>query len=256
MTATTAKFNVGGTVFDVAVSTIQSQPEGLLSKMIDGRFPCGKDESGAFFVDRNPRFFDIVLDVHRDNKVYALSPGVTRERVLAELEFYGLQDFEGVSMDLSSEATLRSAGDVSEGFARLLLAEADLVKDPRSTTFKCSALNLKSLPGVAYGCVIQATQGVQRSLWEEVDGTGFRILKVAGTTDLGDEIIKFCAQWNLEATLDAADNNTTVAGKSCRDVLIKLTPIQPIAAGISGTTCLGLCWSPIFDRTSHARGIL
>ncbi|KAJ1476538.1 BTB/POZ protein, partial [Baffinella frigidus] len=87
------KFNVGGTVFQVAVSTIQSQPEGLLAKMIDGRFKCGKDEGGAFFVDRSPRFFDIVLDVHRDNKVHPLTPEFTRERVLEELEFYGLQDF-------------------------------------------------------------------------------------------------------------------------------------------------------------------
>ena len=95
MSSTTVKFNVGGSVFEVAVSTIQSQPEALLAKMIDGRFHCGKDESGAYFVDRNPQFFNIVLDVHRDNKFNALILGVTRERVLAELEFYGLQDFVG-----------------------------------------------------------------------------------------------------------------------------------------------------------------
>ncbi|KAJ1483537.1 BTB/POZ protein [Baffinella frigidus] len=148
MPATTAKFNVGGTVFEVAVSTIQSRPEGLLAKMTDGRFECGKDESGAFFVDRNPQFFNIVLDVLRDNKVYPLSPGVTRERVLAELEFYGLQDFEAVPMELSAEASLRSVGDATSdvrkgqhqankpakdmltlgGLSQLLLAKAELVQ--------------------------------------------------------------------------------------------------------------------------------
>ncbi|KAJ1471576.1 hypothetical protein T484DRAFT_1843555 [Baffinella frigidus] len=172
MSATTTKFNVGGTVFEVAVSTIQSQPEGLLAKMIDGRFPCGKDEHGAYFIDRNPEFFNIVLDVHRDNKVYALSPGVTHERALTELEFYGQQDFEGVSMDLSTEATLLSVGDVTrdlcqwqkeqerlankmlmEGFARLLLAKADLIKDPRSTTLKTSALDPSLLPGTNGGAI-------------------------------------------------------------------------------------------------------
>ena len=69
MSATTAKFNVGGIVFEAAVSTIQSQPDGLLAKMIDGRFPQVKDHCGAYFIDRDPNFFNIVLDVHRDNKV-------------------------------------------------------------------------------------------------------------------------------------------------------------------------------------------
>ena len=54
MSATTARFNVGGTAFEVAVSTIQSQPEGLLAEMIDGRFPSGKDERGAFFCRPSP----------------------------------------------------------------------------------------------------------------------------------------------------------------------------------------------------------
>ena len=260
MPAITTRFNVGGAVFEVAVSTIQSQPEGLLAKMIDGRFPCGKDESGAFFVDRNPEFFNIVLDVHRDNKVYSLSPGVTRERVLAELEFYGLQDFERVSIDLSSEATLRSVGDVSrdlskwqeeqeklahkmltEGCARLLLAKADLVKkenvkDPRSTTFKCSALDLNSLPGAAQGVIrIQAPVGLQRPFFQDGSQDSFKFQKVNGSTDLGDGMVKLCAQWNLKATLDAADTNSTVAGKSFRDFFIRLTPIEPIAAVISET---------------------
>ena len=56
MSAATVKFNVGGTIYVVALSTIQSQPEGLLAKMIDGRFPCGKDERGAYFVDPSTFF--------------------------------------------------------------------------------------------------------------------------------------------------------------------------------------------------------
>jgi len=113
MSPTTAKFNVQGIVFEVAVSAIQSQPEGRLAKMIDGRLRCLKDESGAFLVDRSPEFFNIVLDVYRDNRVYPLKPGMTQERILAELEFYGLEDFEAVPTELSTEATLRSVGDAT-----------------------------------------------------------------------------------------------------------------------------------------------
>ncbi|KAJ1480662.1 BTB/POZ protein [Baffinella frigidus] len=93
VSADTVKFNVGGTTFEVAVSTIQSQPEGLLAKMIGGKFQSGKDDCGAYFVDRNPQIFNTVLDVHRDNRVHELPPGVTREHVVAELHFYGLNDF-------------------------------------------------------------------------------------------------------------------------------------------------------------------
>ena len=42
MPAATVRYNVGGTVSEVSVSTIQSKPEGLLAKMIDGRFLSAK----------------------------------------------------------------------------------------------------------------------------------------------------------------------------------------------------------------------
>ena len=181
MSPPTAKFNVGGTMFEVAVSTIQSQPDGLLAKMIDGRFPCGKDESGAYFIDRNSEFFNIVLDVHRDNKLYPLPPGFTRERVVAELEFYGLQDFfeAGAPIDLSVESTVRSMLDaqqslqktsgefsqwqleqkslgdamVTEGLARLCMASAKLDRDQHPGTLRIPSLQVTTLPQMQRGVV-------------------------------------------------------------------------------------------------------
>jgi len=44
MSGATVRFNVGGTVSEVAVSTIKSKPDALLAKMIDGRFPSTKDK--------------------------------------------------------------------------------------------------------------------------------------------------------------------------------------------------------------------
>lgn len=184
----TANFNVGGTVFEVAVSTIESQPEGLLAKMIDGRFPCGKDESGAYFIDRSPRFFDIVLDVHRDSKVYPLSPGFPRERVVAELEYYGLQDFfeGGAPVDLTVESTVRNILDahqsimhakqslqdasgeflkwqeaqkelgnalLAEGFARRCIASAQICKEKSPGTLVIPPLQVGSLPNMQGGWV-------------------------------------------------------------------------------------------------------
>ena len=227
MAATTVKFNVGGTVSEVAVSTIQSRPEGLLAKMIDGRFPCGKDESGAYFVDRNPRFFDVVLDVHRDNNVYPLA-GVTRERVLAELEFYGLQDVDGLPMKRSFEETLLSLGPalsdwqreqerlgqnmLTEGFARLLAARAQVVTGPRSTTLKSCPLDISGLPGGEPGVISAITKG-----WK--DGKNGH-----HTSDVGEGVAKIFALSNIKATF--CRESEQVAGKSVSVSRITLEPLE------------------------------
>ena len=68
VSANTVKINVGGSVFKVAVSTIQSPtPRALLAKMIDGLFLCGKDERGAFFVDHT-QFCNTVLDDFKESR--------------------------------------------------------------------------------------------------------------------------------------------------------------------------------------------
>jgi hypothetical protein len=55
--------------------------------MIDGKFGSGQHSDGAFFIDRDPALFRIVLDLYRDNTVYPLPPGVTLERLTAELRW-------------------------------------------------------------------------------------------------------------------------------------------------------------------------
>ena len=209
MSPPTAKFNVGGTVFEVTVSTIESQPDGLLARMIDGRFGDGKDESGAYFIDRSPRFFEVVLDVHRDNKVYPLSPGMTRERVVAELEFYGLQDFfeAGAPIGLSVESTVRSVMDaqqtlqkasdefsqwqreqerlgydlLDEGFARLFLANAELPKAQGPTSLQMHPLELNTLQGF---------RAIPRG----------NTLNPTSQTNM--HIVKFFEDWGTKATID------------------------------------------------------
>ncbi|KAJ1484762.1 BTB/POZ protein [Baffinella frigidus] len=223
MSPPAVRFDVGGTVFKVAVSTIQSQPEGVLAKMIDGRFPCGKDESGAYFIDRSPRFFEIVLDVHRDNKVYPLAPGFTRERVVAELEFYGLQDFieGGAPIDLSGESTVRSlldakrslqdaSGDfakwkeeqkrlgnimMNEALARLCIASAEIVREESPETLRISPLKVDTLPQVVGGAVYPYTN-----------------------CNVSTQIVKLFEEVNTEATVTRGRGD---------DTSVKLEPAEP-----------------------------
>ena len=86
--------------------------------MVDEHFRSGKDESGAYLVYRNPRFFRMILEVQCDNKFCPLSSGATCERLLADLEFYILQDIAGSPMHRSVESTLRGVGDVTGNFFR------------------------------------------------------------------------------------------------------------------------------------------
>ena len=207
MSPPTAEFDVGGTVFKVAVSTIKSQPDGLLAKMISGRCKQGKDKSGAYFIDRNPVFFSIVLDVHRDNKVYPLPPGMTRERVVAELEFYGLQDFD-VPIDRSVESMLRGHHVLSfefsewqkqhetlgtdlltEGFAHLMLAQAEIPKEQGSRVLGLMPVKLEGLQLTRFGMVYPS------------DATNMHIVKFFedwGAKETFDNINAYHPKINLE----------------------------------------------------------
>ena len=210
MSLPTEKFDVGGTVFKVSVSTIQNHPEGLLAKMIDGRLPCGKDQSGAYFIDRNPEYFNMVLDVHRDNKVYPLSPGMTRERVVAELEFYGLQDFQG-----DGESSVRGIFDwsmwqheqqrigqelLTEGVARVLISRAEQVPVPTGATLKITSLDFSLM-------------------WQphhnQIQNANIR------TNIFQNKIVELFGQWNFKATMEGG--NPSYA-------LIKLEPAKPAAS--------------------------
>ncbi|KAJ1484219.1 hypothetical protein T484DRAFT_1746699 [Baffinella frigidus] len=220
----TVKFNVGGTVFEVAASMIQARPEGLLAKMIDGRFECEKDVGGAYFVYRNPRFFRIVLDVHRGNKVVPFM-GVTRERVLAELEFYGLEDFDGDPIDRSVQATLRGVGDVTgdffkwqeeqekigksmltEALARLLLARAEPSKSPGPPSLEISGDNLAKLE--------QAMSDASCNFFPS-------------HKSFEKEIPKILAGWKIKATYSS--ENVGCNGKTTPS--IKLERAEPDAGG-------------------------
>ena len=158
----------------------------------------------------------ILIQPKTHNQIYPLSPGVTRERVLAELEFYGLQDFEGVPSNRSVETTLRIPGEgakwqkeqerlgqkmVIEGFARLLVARAELVQDAHTVSFETDPLKISN---VAFG----ASDG--------------QIL--AYNYDYQEAIAELFAKYNTTATVSVEE----VKGGKYKGV-IKLEPAAPAA---------------------------
>jgi hypothetical protein len=61
--------NVGGKRFETSSATLATIPEGLLAEMVSEAStikPYKNEEVPTYFVDRNPRFFDFILDYLRD----------------------------------------------------------------------------------------------------------------------------------------------------------------------------------------------
>ena len=85
----TVCFSVGGILFTVSISLIDSYPDTMLAKLISGKWK--EQPSGEIFVDRDGSRFSFVLDYMRDQKVY-LPPLITRESFMNELRYFGFHD--------------------------------------------------------------------------------------------------------------------------------------------------------------------
>ena len=60
------KLDVGGQIFQTAISTLSKYPGSMLSAMFShteaGMTPMPKTEAGYFFLDVNPKLFEIVFN--------------------------------------------------------------------------------------------------------------------------------------------------------------------------------------------------
>jgi len=85
--------NVGGKIFHTTRSTLSVDPNSMLAKMFDPALPItsAKDEDGAWFIDRDPKYFRAILNFLRDPSKLVIDPGISREGLLQEADFYMLQ---------------------------------------------------------------------------------------------------------------------------------------------------------------------
>ncbi|KAH7712802.1 BTB/POZ domain-containing protein KCTD17 [Aphelenchoides avenae] len=99
------RLNVGGTIFQTTTQTLRKEPDSFFARFceVDGIEPGVKDESGAFFIDRDPRYFRIILNYLRSDAVH-FSDNVSVDELLVEADFYclavlskRLEDFRGTA---------------------------------------------------------------------------------------------------------------------------------------------------------------
>ena len=63
----------------------------MLAKMFSGRLnPGTQDEQGAYMLDRNPKYFEPILDYLRTRELI-VDPNVSMDGILAEARFFGIQ---------------------------------------------------------------------------------------------------------------------------------------------------------------------
>lgn len=80
--------NVGGTRFSTSRQTLSSPQESFFTSMLSGRIPTCRDETGALFIDRDPKLFSVILHFLRTKELDL--NGVDVSVLRHEAEFYGI----------------------------------------------------------------------------------------------------------------------------------------------------------------------
>ena len=103
------KLNVGGTLFTTTVATLTKYPYSMLAIMFnperrraatvatltkypERRRAAEKDDNGNFFLDRNPRAFEYILEFLRNARLPEDIVGCSIEQVEWEADYFGLQE--------------------------------------------------------------------------------------------------------------------------------------------------------------------
>ena len=85
------KLDVGGTMFKTTHGTLLSDQNSMLAKMFstekNGRISAIQDENGAYFIDRSPKYFEIILNFLRGG-VMENGPNVDLKFLRNEAEFF------------------------------------------------------------------------------------------------------------------------------------------------------------------------
>ncbi|KAI6653750.1 BTB/POZ domain-containing protein isoform X2 [Oopsacas minuta] len=86
------KLNVGGTIFCTSQKTIQKYPNCFLHKLFlesQDKLSPYIDETGALLIDRDPKYFSMLLNYMRSGRVF-LCEDFCENALIAEAEFFNI----------------------------------------------------------------------------------------------------------------------------------------------------------------------
>jgi len=89
------RLNIGGHLFVTTKSTLLSRGENFFTPLLNGKLNSHKDESGAFFIDRNGKYFEPILDFLRHGDL-VVPTDLSLSLVLKEANFYSIDITPGL----------------------------------------------------------------------------------------------------------------------------------------------------------------
>lgn len=84
------RLNFGGQVFATSRETLLIQPNTFFTKLLDGTIPTTIDNTGAFFIDRNGKHFEPILDYLRTS-IFCVPNGTSVRHVEELASFLGIK---------------------------------------------------------------------------------------------------------------------------------------------------------------------
>jgi len=88
------KLNIGGSKFLTSKKTLSMATGSLFNLMVNGQYTIEKDEEGFIFIDRSGKYFDYILNYLRDGTVNLPKKEEDLRHLIAEVEFYCMNDLK------------------------------------------------------------------------------------------------------------------------------------------------------------------
>lgn len=93
------KLNIGGIYYTTTKATLLSRGTNFFGPLLDGHFGSLQDPTGAYFIDRNGKWFSPILDYLRQG-VLILATDMKIELIMEEAKFYGVDLLPGLCGDI------------------------------------------------------------------------------------------------------------------------------------------------------------
>ena len=148
-------FNVGGKIYEVSTSLLRSIPNtSILAKK------ASEAQSYPIFIDRDPDRFAYCLDYMRDKGRVHLADNVSKESLLAELQFFGFENVDESLIQYDATAKRQTGARFQKNLQQSLRELANMRNEVKSLQGKIDMGEL------ALHCLRESSKSVYTSEME------------------------------------------------------------------------------------------